>query len=356
MHCRLCRSADTARLGDFSVAEIDGYPLSGLVEPWRCAACGLVFHRIPPRNDYEVYYRRFNKHHARSADARRLDAAYFSSCLDQLEIADAGASVLDYGSGDRLFTEVCAGRGLHNVFSYDVHLDFPQRKFDVVVTAHTFEHVVPIAEDFARMASLVEDDGRLLFAVPDAQAYGEHYCGPYGWLDLEHINHFTTSSVLALFAQTGLELLSLRRGGREVRPGLIYPEVRAVARPARPGTGTQGALPAYLDRSQRDLAVLSEAFARFVADSRFSDVFLWGCGITARRLLARVADRRLRVCDIDARLHGLRIGEHTIESPDAVPNAPTTGVFVAAVNQDAIAASIAARLPLARIVKVDFGR
>ncbi|MFN9029707.1 MAG: methyltransferase domain-containing protein [Betaproteobacteria bacterium] len=340
MRCRACGAETLEALGSFPAAPIEGFPLSGAVDLVACGSCGFLHNVVPATNDYSRYYREFNKHRVRQPDARALDLAYFNACLDALCSVGTPATVLDYGSGDGLLAELCQARGVGRVDRFDVHLPYPQGPYQAIFTAHTFEHVVDVQGDFERLCGLLDRDGLLLFAVPDAQAYGEHDCGPFGWLDLEHINHFTPPALLALFERNGLRVEHMQRGARQVRPHLAYPEIRVLARRRAVAAGPLPALRNYLRRSAADFERLRAQCTAFADASRFDQVFLWGCGITAQRLSHAGLPSRVRLCDADPRLHGLRIGDRVIESPEAVENRAGVGVFVAAVNQVAIAAAV----------------
>lgn len=168
-------------------------------------------------------------------------------------------TILDFGSGAFLFNEVAKSFGVESVTNFDIGGPKPSGTFDVVISTHVFEHIFEPMPVLVSLTELVKESGMVLIAVPDLERYDDLYYGPYSNFDLEHINHFSTSSLTKMFELAGLEMILVDHQERRVAPNLSYAEVLVLGR--KSGTIRTE------DRSSFDAdKCITELFVRFDKD------------------------------------------------------------------------------------------
>lgn len=216
------------------------YPLNGRLDLNCCTTCGFVSNSSDNTDDdYASYYNSLNKHSARVASNLVVeDRNYFDTVLNYIVsttgICVDGSSVLDYGAGANIFGEICLKYGAREVVNYDVGMErLEERKFDLVVSTHCFEHLTDPLSEIKRLSQYLNDEGVLAIATPDISGYSKCYYGPYNHFDLEHINHFSPGSMTRLFTEAGLNVVGIRQGERRVADSLAYSDLLVVARKSR---------------------------------------------------------------------------------------------------------------------------
>jgi hypothetical protein len=276
--CRSCASGDiqVIRKG-LDLETPHPYPLSGDMCLFVCGRCGFIGAQTSSTEvDYTDYYTNYNKHHIRQGSLSELDKKYFEKVINFIKgrfpLAFDRTRVLDFGSGARLFSSMAMNEGASVASNLDLGVPLNGSAFDLVVSTHCFEHVLDFRSEFARIRSILRDDGVFCIAVPDVRGYTDYYYGPYNCFDLEHINHFDCDSLCAALQEQGLSAVAVMESERLVTPTLAYPEVLVLARRESVGVGLDFrssrnpvdlVLKNYLDKSFADMT-MGLAFARGV--------------------------------------------------------------------------------------------
>ncbi|MBI4114624.1 MAG: class I SAM-dependent methyltransferase [Candidatus Niyogibacteria bacterium] len=341
-NCIVCKSNNKIELFDSSVTVPSPYPLKGKQKIVQCERCGFIFSDSEnTQEDYQAYYETLNKHKKRAIDAQPLDRQYFEKIFNFLGPLDRNVSILDFGSGDLLMKNMLVEKGFTSVVTYDVDVDLePGKKFDVIISTHTFEHIVDGDAVLAKLLSHLKDDGVLLLATPDVEGYLEQYCGPYNWFDLEHINHFSKTSIQNFVKNKHLSVIRCVRDKREVRPGLFYPEVILYCLKNNSGgiyeqyiyDTSYKALRAYIVKSEGDFHRVLD----YIKKNLQKRVIIRGLGIMAMRIIHHfdfgIAD--VDVVDSNVRLVGRTLKGKKILSPEGcnVGVMDDAVIIVAAVN------------------------
>ena len=86
------------------------------------------------------------------------------------------------------------------------------------------------AKVFEDLLAQLTKNGHIAIAVPDFSTYDDAYYGPFSNFDLEHINHFSTPALVALFEKNQIDILAVRNGERRVSPTLAYSEVLLIGK------------------------------------------------------------------------------------------------------------------------------
>ena len=90
-------------------------------------------------------------------------------------------------------------------------LPFPDRTFDLIVAAHSLEHIDDLASALREIGRVIRPHGALFVSVPDASTFTDKL---YRWLARGggHVNPFTSSEALAgaITKATGLKHVATR--------------------------------------------------------------------------------------------------------------------------------------------------
>jgi hypothetical protein len=174
--------------------------------------------------------------------------------------------------------------------------------------------------------------------VPDATRYDGFLAAPFQDFNVEHINHFSPTSLANMLGSAGYAVVA---GGRKVcaaSADVEYPAVWAVAE------RTGGARPTVFDDELRP------AIERYIAASRAlvadvdarlrrqlggrSDVVVWGTGQTVRQLLSATCLAESRVVafiDGNAANQGKRLAGAPVLAPEALSGLPPYPLVVGSV-------------------------
>jgi hypothetical protein len=344
-NCIICNSNKKIEYFDSSVIVPLPYPINGKQKIVQCEKCGFIFSDSDNTvEDYQQYYTTLNKHKKRAADAESLDKIYYEKIYKYFTSLNKDSCILDFGSGDLLMKNILSEKGYKNIFTFDVDsgMDY-KNEFDLIISTHTFEHILNADIVFKKLTSYLKNKGQLLLAVPDIEGYVNCYCGPYNWFDLEHINHFSAISLKNFVKANNLSVISCVRDKREVRPGLFYPEIiiHCVKNDLENQSSPKGyeydksniVLQNYIEKSENDF---NKAFKLFQEIS-YKKVVIWGFGITAMRMIYHLdnfdnidAD----LVDSNSRLWGKTLLGKKILSPKELSgrNLDETVFIVLAVN------------------------
>jgi 2-polyprenyl-6-hydroxyphenyl methylase/3-demethylubiquinone-9 3-methyltransferase len=133
----------------------------------------------------------------------------FGSFRDSLKI-------LDYGGGDGLLAELLRGQG-YSAETYDPFSKFnqvPAEKFDLITSFEVMEHVPKPRATVAEMASLLKEDGAILFSTL-LQPEGFEQIGLNWWYAAPrngHISLHSKGSLTRMFAALGMTVGSFSAG------------------------------------------------------------------------------------------------------------------------------------------------
>jgi hypothetical protein len=378
MKCKICDSTAIIYTHKYlSMLVPEGFPLPGELDLNFCRECQFISNSSSAIElNYTEYYTELNKHQIREGNLFEIDEIYFKELIEYIssnsEFSFIGSRILDFGSGALLFSELAKVAGAESAENYDVGMKgIAHTKYDLIVSTHTFEHILDPVQIFQDLLMLLRKDGYIAIAVPDASTYAKAYYGPYSHFDLEHINHFSIPSLTAMFDRFGLEVVAVRSSERRVSPTLAYSEVLLVGRKtqadstARPEIGTFNAereLQSLFELYDQDFATTLKAFQSAIQDAESkgnSKFAIYGLSSHAFRLLNALNQLNLLSIidfygDSDSRLSKYSFQEKPIlnkkefyEEIDKLTKAGSTLViFVFAINSFRIVEMFEKELPL----------
>jgi len=331
---------------DSSVTVPVPYPLKGKQSIVQCEKCGFIYSDSDNTvNNYHQYYLELNKHKKRAKDAEDLDRAYYEKIFKKFNNFKKDVSILDFGSGDLLMKSILNEKGFSNISTFDIDSEAEyQNKFDLIISTHTFEHILDADIVLTKLKKYLKINGQLLIAVPDVSGYLEHYCGAYNWFDLEHINHFSPESLSNFVKSKGFTVIDCSSDKREVRPNLFYPEViitcskneveKNKIQKICKKDNVNLILEKYIKKSYSDL---SKALVKYEGINK-KRILVWGLGISLMRLINHVEiTKNVDFVDSDSRLWGRRLKGKDILSSNELENINKyDSILITAVNYRAI--------------------
>jgi SAM-dependent methyltransferase len=192
-----------------------------------CEACGLG-HTSPQPDDLKPYYGS-EYHGGRHGLTATLCARRRLRLVTTVVGKNPGRRLLDVGCGDGTFllaakergwsvvgtemnVETASGSGLDVRKSLD---DLGGSTFDCITLWHSLEHLRDPRGALGQISQLLDPNGFLIVAVPDAEGYQARAFGSE-WFHLDvprHLYHFGNRSLTGLLSAVGLRVL--RRGHQE---------------------------------------------------------------------------------------------------------------------------------------------
>jgi SAM-dependent methyltransferase len=162
---------------------------------------------------------------------RQIDSSFYEKFqLPQWikeELSDTTSSILDYGCGFGQFIKALKDEGYLSVSGLDIDLNSVnhcqekgldvkrmdisdltnpfKNKFDVVILSHVIEHIPRLQIiDTLRFIKeqILEPEGKLLLAVPNAQSNTDCY---WAYEDFTHFTLFTSGSLYYVLKASGFE-------------------------------------------------------------------------------------------------------------------------------------------------------
>lgn len=236
-----------------------------------CASCGLFFQRDVP-DDYllgQLYekwispQRAYERFHAHPPPSRHLEIArdVFIS-LSLVRQRDAATRALDYGCGWGEWSRMTQAYGMESwgtelsATRRDACLragirvvpenELPADGFDLINVDQVFEHLPSPADTLQLLKQKLRAGGVIRLAVPNAWRVASHLKrfdrelsrprlgGMNALAPLEHLNGFTTRSLVRMAADQGLKRLNPPwrvLGGAWLLPPGLRTKLKAVARP-----------------------------------------------------------------------------------------------------------------------------
>lgn len=236
MHCNVCQSQETALIyaskSDLALTSLCEVR-QGKVEVWMCTTCGHLYGEALPdvAGYYETDYRILLDHDDEDQiyEVRDDNIIYrtdhqVTTLLNKLNLPLA-ARVLDYGCAKAATPRrLLASRPDLKVHLFDVSAMYEsywakflpvgcwamhetpeswRRSFDLVTSFFALEHIPDPIEMVRRVAGLLSDEGVFYGVVPDT--FGNFA----DFLVVDHVNHFTQSSLHYLLRLAGFKNISI---------------------------------------------------------------------------------------------------------------------------------------------------
>lgn len=322
-----------------------------------CHACGFAFASdIPDQTMLNSFYQEAEHHlHLEvPAGLSRIHDAFFAFVQQHVPLPEQ-LRVLDIGSGMGHFLSRFKAAGVVELLGIEPSLAAARlgreiygieiltetldtlsagRSFGLVSLCGVLEHIADLKRSAGQIAGLVDEDGYLFIAVPDALSFGAAPpAESFLEFALEHINFFSEASLDSLLSGVGFEkvevisqhnafydnhyLLALYRKTGMAREGVIDQE-------------SASSLRRYVAFSRLKLEPV-EALARQLEESG-EPVVIWGAGALTSRLLCDTRLGHVNLCaviDRNRNLQGKTLLGVAICAPESVVQHAGATVFIA---------------------------
>ena len=370
----------------------EGHPLPVDFDVVACPDCEFVYADTRGNSsDYDKYYSHFSKY---TDQATSTGGGGHSKDLERLEkMADAisqhvpnrGAKIVDIGCANGGLLGALKSRGFLSLLGVDpseacventkklFHVPACQgwlnalppecQRVDLAVVSHVFEHVLDLKGAVESLAARLSPNGIFYIEVPDAARYVECLSAPFQDFNVEHINHFSVSSLANLMKACGFDALCVETKLLEASEGVPYPALFGFFR--RSAAEVQGsgwlrspefrkAMNSYITQSSERLRAIDGKLASSITES----VYVWGKGQLTFKLLAVTCLRGsvvIAFVDGNPLNHGKTIHGKRIIAPEALPLLPSHPIIIGSLlHQSAISNRIRNDLRLSnKIVTLD---
>jgi SAM-dependent methyltransferase len=258
--------------------------------------------------------------------------------------------VLDYGCGKSLLARRAMSLDPRlDFFLVDVSHDYEQfwrtfrpsdkcavldtppawdASFDCVTSLFALEHVPSPRESLTRIRRLLREGGILYAVVPDMYSANR-----MDLLVIDHLHHFTTTSMHCCLAASGFELVDLDRHSHQQASIVLARAVTDAAPPVTPDPQEVAAGIRYVHELAdywRSVEQRLREFEDRALASGVTRLFIYGAGAVGAYLHSRVRDKRPIAAFIDANVHKQRrtCGGLPVLAPEATRLQASDGLLV----------------------------
>lgn len=355
--CGICSSTDLRSLHRQHFL-FPGLPQPVHYEVVVCRGCGFAYASdIPDQSVLDQFYQAV-EHHLHTdlpPGLERIHGNFFQFVQEHTRLP-SDARILDIGSGMGHFLAHFQRAGFQHLLGMEpssaaaelantvyglevrsatVDAFFSDERFKLISLCGVLEHIADLRSSMAKIAALLEDEGYLFLAVPDAVAFGKAPpAEPFLEFALEHINFFSAESLDNLLGASGFERISVISQHNDFYNNhYLLALYRKVARPSErfafDGEAADS-LCRYVELSRQALRPVEELAEQLEASRE--RVLIWGAGSLTSRLLCDTRLGKANICGIVDRnrnLQGKSLLGVTITSPDSVTDHQGATVFIA---------------------------
>ncbi len=214
--CKICASGthlfDVVDMNKFcSPSDSYRFGLSGIpVYYSKCIECGFIFTRhFDDWSSGDFFEHIYNDDYIKvDGDYKERRPRANADVVSEMLRGFEGISILDYGSGNGVFSQMMRERGFADVEDYDPFSspERPSRKFDLVTCFEVVEHSPDPVGTMADICSLLNDRGEVMFSTgltpPDIDVIrcSWWYVGPRNG----HVSIYSNRSLERLAERFGL--------------------------------------------------------------------------------------------------------------------------------------------------------
>ncbi len=377
--CLACGCSDFEVVHQNELATLDGIDLSTSIG--LCSECGqLQAHCLAPPAQYDNYYQRLSK----------TDFSETLSALDEARICEAvklcrehsqpGAKVADLGCGSGDLLARLQINGFCSVLGIDPGagsalqakrqhgLTVVEQGFigegieklrhaapDLVMLMAVLEHLWNARSNFDQLAAVLKPGAMLIVEVPAIEGMDQHLGEPLGEFSIEHIQFFSTRTLMRLIGAAGLKVLHTRLV--HWHDGFGSSLFAVAQRPLINSAPSMMPLDNTWDKThEREIVLRYSEQGRHALQASLSRIpdqgplVIYGAGAHTARLLpsmpSKIAERVICLVDGNPNLHGKKMGHFTIEPPLHLAKHPEATVVISSYrSQESLATSLAQTWP-----------
>ena len=369
--CPVCGCCEAKPIHMNAMAALDGLDMSYRVAG--CPGCGFAFaDHLPPVERYDRYYRSLSKYDIvdDGSGISPTDSIRCAATVDLLRNSvPTTAAIADLGCGSGVLLAALRNAGWTRLAGIDPAPAAPQQaraRFgienvrsgrlaqagtlldlhhtDLVCLTGVMEHLPALRHDMETLVANLAEHTHILVEVPALERFASRPCEPFGEFSLEHIQYFSTSSLVRFLATLGYEpratrIVELPAGSCDSLFG-VFARAPLSGTPVTPVPCSDDGLADYVVQSE---ACMAACLAKISA-SASQPLVLYGAGSHTARLLPRLSEpvngRIASIVDRNPNLHGKRLGRFAIEPPEALAGHPSATIVVSAFRGQQIIADM----------------
>jgi 2-polyprenyl-3-methyl-5-hydroxy-6-metoxy-1,4-benzoquinol methylase len=367
--CPICAADTGSSLIKICYETFKNTPFVGTFDLVICGRCGFAFNDFSSRQaDFNDYYNDDKFYLTSGTISVGNSIAYEEKRLARFAlrlkpfVPNPDSNIIDIGSSWGGLLKLLSEQGFKRLYGVEANpscvkfikeklgfdaavglaqlLPFDGKKADVLIYSHVIEHVMDLQALLSVAKEKLSDDGIICVEVPDAKRYQECSTLPLQSLYLEHVNHFSSETLINFFSKGGFKLVTLEQISEKHSDRGCVPCIWAVFRKGRTqetanAKSLENALRDYVDWSNKH--PLFEELQKLSEDR--TPVYVWGMSYYAMLLLGQSP---LRFCTIagfidkDQNKQRQKIMSCAIQSPEILSNAaPESMVLITALGYEA---------------------
>ena len=312
--CPICNCEKGENLYDINFAKYDGEYIPEHYNIVACENCGFIFNNTEwTQKDYDKYYISTSKYSNNftigAGGLSDLDRKRYNGIIDKIEkIINKDSSIVDIGCAKGGLLRIFQERGYNNLYgiepsqeaidnlkNYNIEgynssifdiIDKVNKQFNVVILSQVLEHIYDLKTIKYIIKNILKEDGILFIDVPDGTSYLRNNLASFYYFDLEHINHFSITTLEYLFEdmtliQKGIEYFNnFSNINSYILYGIFSNKKNNIKKRINKDITSILMMKDYIDNSKKI------DFINIDNIDEDKQTFCWGLGANLRRLLS----------------------------------------------------------------------
>lgn len=328
--CPVCGGLETEQMHQHRLVLFAGHPLPELCSIVICANCGFCFNNsVASADSYFEYYKTLSKYAPKSSDSSEDQIYAKVSDIFQSVCSDRRLSILDAGCGSGGLLTKLQTLGYKNLSALDpspagieklklfgieakvgtlAEPPFKPDSFDVVISTGVLEHLLHPTQDLQNIRKMLspETNYGAFIVVPDASRYADFLNSPYQEFNIEHINHFSPTTLSTLFNSNSWTSVTTGQNSLNVTEDWIDPVIYGLFKPNSSNkkyqfsadTNLKSSISRYITESDILLKNIEDKLKYDLIDE--SEVVIWGAGQLTSLLFGETSLKNKKIhCVID---------------------------------------------------------
>ena len=133
-------------------------------------------------------------------------------CLEVFKSKDWNAFGVEL---DREYADLLkqSGNRIYNAPLLDISFE---ERYDIITMFDVIEHLADLQENFAKLHSILNDNGSIVMITPDYNSLQRKLLGKkwFQFKPIEHINYFSLAAIEKLAAKTGFKVVAHKKAGQ----------------------------------------------------------------------------------------------------------------------------------------------
>jgi FlaA1/EpsC-like NDP-sugar epimerase len=195
------------------------------------------------------------------------------------------------------------------------------KKYDCIVADGVLEHLVEVRSACKIISSLLSVSGVLFIVVPNSERFIDNAQFPFEEISGEHVNYFNSQSLQKLLSLYSLHITN------EVAFSALQPNILCTFKFDE--SVNNNSLMQYFHLSAKAMENFNEIIDEYVINQ--TPIYIWGAGALCQRCLAATNLAKaniIQILDSNQNIHGHKIRDIPICSPDVILNDDVTDIIV----------------------------